>query len=60
MPLGFFVKDLFTCLRRIKDKRIPLSRGEDRRGQLPEVLYIHVARLGQKIGLFSELEGRSD
>lgn len=42
MPRGELRKDLIACLRRAQGKRMPRSRGEDRRGQLPEVLSIHV------------------
>jgi IS30 family transposase len=42
MPRGELRKDLIACLRRERAKRMPRSRGEDRRGQLPEVLSIHV------------------
>jgi IS30 family transposase len=42
MPKGELRKDLIACLRRAKAKRMPRSRGEDRRGQLPDLLSIHV------------------
>ena len=42
MPRGELRKDLIACLRRAQSKRMPRSRGEDRRGQLPELLSIHV------------------
>ncbi len=42
MPRDELRKDLIACLRRAQSKRMPRSRGEDRRGQLPEVLSIHV------------------
>jgi len=42
MPRGELRKDLIACLRRAQSKRMPRTRGEDRRGQLPEVLSIHV------------------
>lgn len=42
MPRGELRKDLIACLRRERAKRMPRSRGENRRGQLPEVLSIHV------------------
>jgi IS30 family transposase len=42
MPRGELRKDLIACLRRERAKRMPRSRGEDRRGQLPEVLSIDV------------------
>jgi len=42
MSKGELRKDLIACLRRIQSKRMPRSRGEDRRGQLPDLLSIHV------------------
>jgi len=35
-------KDLIACLRRAQSKRMPRSRGQDRRGRLPDLLSIHV------------------
>lgn len=42
MPKGQLRKDLIACLRRARTKRLPRSRGEDRRGQLPDLPSIHV------------------
>ena len=42
MPKGELRKDLIASLRRAKSKRMPRSRGEDRRGQMPDLLSIHV------------------
>lgn len=42
MPRGELRKDLIACLRRAQSKLMPRSRGQDRRGQLPETLSIHV------------------
>ncbi len=42
MPKGELRKDLIASLRRAKAKRIPRSRGGDRRGQMPDLLSIHV------------------
>jgi IS30 family transposase len=42
MPRGELRKDLIACLRRAQSKRMPRARGEDRRGQLPDILSIHV------------------
>jgi IS30 family transposase len=42
MPKGELRKDLIACLRRAQSKRMPRARGQDRRGQLPETLSIHV------------------
>jgi IS30 family transposase len=41
-PRGELRKDLIACLRRAQRKRMPRSRGEDRRGQMPDLLSIHV------------------
>jgi transposase, IS30 family len=42
MPKGELRKDLVACLRRATFKRMPRSRSEDRRGQMPDLLSIHV------------------
>lgn len=42
MPRAELRKELIACLRRTQSKRMPRARGEDRRGQLPEMLSIHV------------------
>lgn len=42
MPKGELRKNLIACLRRAKAKRMLRSRGEDRRGQIPNLLSIHV------------------
>ena len=42
MPKVELRKDLIACLRRAKAKRMPRSRGEDRRGQMSDLLSIHV------------------
>lgn len=42
MPKGDLRKDLMACPRRAKSKRMPRSRGEERRGQMPDLLSIHV------------------
>lgn len=39
---GELRRELIACLRRAQSKRMPRSRGTDRRGQLPEVLSIHM------------------
>ena len=44
MPKGELRKDLIACLRRAKAKRMPRSRGEDRRGQMPDLLSILARR----------------
>ena len=45
MPKGELRKDLIACVRRAKAKRMPRSRDEDRRGQMPDLLSIHVRPL---------------
>lgn len=42
MAKGELRRELIACLRRAQSKRMPRSRGEDRRGQLPDTLSIHV------------------
>ncbi|TSE26519.1 Integrase core domain protein [Tepidimonas sediminis] len=42
MPRGELRKELIACLRRAQGKRMPRSRGQDRRGQLPEAVSIHL------------------
>ena len=39
---GELRRDLIACLRQGKSTRMPRSRGTDRRGQIPEMLSIHV------------------
>ena len=42
MPVGELRKDLIACLRQAHNKRLPRSKGQDRRGQIPEMLSIHL------------------
>jgi IS30 family transposase len=42
LPVGELRKELIICLRQRKTARRPLSGGADRRGQIPEVVSIHV------------------
>lgn len=42
MPKGELRRELIACLRRARPKRMPRSRGDDRRGQLSEMLSIHL------------------
>ena len=42
MPKGELRKDLIACLRRAKAKRMSCSRGEDHRGQMSDLLSIHM------------------
>ncbi len=41
-PRGELRRDLIACLRLARTKRWPRSRGEDRRGQMADLLSIHV------------------
>jgi IS30 family transposase len=41
-PRGELRKDLIACLRMARAKRWPRSKGEDRRGQMADLLSIHV------------------
>lgn len=41
-PVGELRRDLIACLRHAHNKRLPRSKGEDRRGQIPDMLSIHV------------------
>jgi IS30 family transposase len=41
-PVGELRRDLIACLRQAKNKRVPRSKGQDRRGQIPDMLSIHV------------------
>ena len=42
MPVGELRKELITTLRHAHNKRVPRSKGKDRRGQIPDMLSIHV------------------
>lgn len=41
-PKGELRKELIACLRQNRTKRMPRSRGQDRRGRIPEMVSIHV------------------
>lgn len=41
-PKGELRRELIACLRHGKSTRMPRSRGTDRRGQIPEMVSIHV------------------
>lgn len=41
-PVGELRKELIACLRQARNKRMPRSKGQDRRGQIPDMLSIHV------------------
>ena len=42
MPMGELRKELIATLRHAHNKRLPRSKGKDRRGQIPDMLSIHV------------------
>ena len=41
-PVGELRRELVACLRQVHNKRTPLSKGQDRLGQIPYMLSIHV------------------
>jgi transposase, IS30 family len=41
-PVGELRRDLIACLRHAHNKRVPRSKGQDRRGQIPDMLSIHL------------------
>lgn len=41
-PVGELKRDLIACLRQAKNKRVPRRKGQDRRGQIPDMLSIHL------------------
>lgn len=41
-PVGELRRELIACLRQAKNKRVPRSKGQDRRGQIPDMLSIHL------------------
>lgn len=41
-PVGELRRELIACLRHAHNKRLPRSKGQDRRGQIPDMLSIHV------------------
>ena len=41
-PRGELRRQLIACLRRGRSTRMPRTRGDDRRGQIPEMVSIHV------------------
>ncbi len=41
-PVGELKRELVACLRQVHSKRVPCSKGQDRRGQIPDMLSIHV------------------
>jgi transposase, IS30 family len=42
LPRGELRRQLIVCLRQGRATRLPRSRGEDRRGQIPDMVSIHV------------------
>lgn len=41
-PVGELKRELVACLRHAHNKRVARSKGQDRRGQIPDMLSIHV------------------
>ena len=41
-PVGELKRDLIKALRQAHNNRVPRSKGQDRRGQIPDMLSIHV------------------
>jgi IS30 family transposase len=41
-PVGQLKKDLIQALSHAHNKRVPRSKGQDRRGQIPDMLSIHL------------------
>ena len=41
-PVGELRRELVACLRQAHNQRTPRSKGQDRRGQIPDMLSIHV------------------
>ena len=41
-PVGHLKKGLIQVLRHAHNKRVPRSKGQDRRGQIPDTLSIHL------------------
>jgi len=41
-PVGELKRELVACMRQAHNKRLPRSKGQDRRGQIPDMLSIHV------------------
>jgi IS30 family transposase len=41
-PVGELKRELIATLRHAHNKRVPRSKGEDRRGQIPDMVSIHV------------------
>ncbi|MEI8292200.1 MAG: IS30 family transposase [Verrucomicrobiota bacterium] len=41
-PVGELRRDLIACLRHAKNKRVPRSKGQDRRSHIPDMLSIHL------------------
>lgn len=41
-PVGTLKRELIACLRQAHNKRVPRSKGTDRRGHIPDMLSIHL------------------
>ncbi len=47
-PRGELRRQLIACLRQGRAKRLPRSRGTDRRGQIPDMVSIHVREVNDR------------
>ena len=51
-PVGELKKDLIQALRHARNKRVPRSKGQDRRGHIPDMLSIHLRPPEIEVRLF--------
>lgn len=51
-PVGELKRELIATLRHAHNERVSRSKGQDRRGQIPDMLSIHIPRLRSKTGSF--------
>jgi hypothetical protein len=42
MPQGELRSELLSCLRQARRRRLPRTRGEDRRGKITDMVSIHM------------------
>ena len=54
MPVGELRKELIATLRQARNKRLPRSKGKDRRGQIPDMLSMTYDQ-GREMALHKEL-----
>jgi IS30 family transposase len=53
-PVSELRKALIACLRQANNKRTPRSKGQDRRGQIPDMLSIHMRPPRSRTGSFPD------